>query len=73
MDQRKEVVELPRFLAPPIPMYEHILDRLTEVLVAVDDVLHLLRRGDAKDVRWMQPQVQRTYDEMSDLMQRLTN
>lgn len=54
-----------------LPAYERILDRLAEMLIDTDEILEMLHAEDASSVRWIEPVVQKVYDEVNDVMKRL--
>lgn len=58
---------------PAPPLCERVLDRLTELLLAADDVLDMLASYDASAIHWVRPHVQNAYNEVNDVMKRLTN
>ena len=54
-----------------LPAYGRILDRLADLLIEADEIVDMLRAEDASPVRWIEPVVQKVYDEVNDVMKRL--
>jgi hypothetical protein len=54
-----------------IPPHERVLDRLADLLFDADDLLEMLRAEDAMRIQWVEPRIQRVYDEVNEVMKRL--
>ncbi len=56
-----------------LPAAEVVLDRLADALFALDEILGMLQRAQDRRLDWLEPHIEKTYDEVNDLMKRLSN
>ncbi len=56
-----------------MPAHERVLDRLADLLLDADEMLAILAAEDAVAERWLEPHVQRLYNDVDVLMRRLTD
>lgn len=56
-----------------VPAHERVLDRLTELLIAADDVRDILLAEDAAQLRWLEPHVSGVFDEVNRMMKKLSD
>jgi hypothetical protein len=54
-----------------LPAHERVLDRLADLLFDADDLLDMLRAEDTMRMHWVEPHIQRVYDEVNDVMKEL--
>lgn len=54
-----------------LPPHERVLDRLADLLFEADEVLEMLRAEDTMRFQWVEPHIQRVYDEVNDVMKKL--
>jgi hypothetical protein len=52
---------------------EAVLDRLADALFALDEILGMLQRAHDRRLDWLEPHILKSYDEVNDLMKRLSN
>ncbi len=56
-----------------LPVGERVLDRLGDLLYDADDILSILKADDATSVRWMEPMIERIYEDVNSLMKRIAD
>ncbi|MGZ5445923.1 MAG: hypothetical protein ACXW5U_29155 [Thermoanaerobaculia bacterium] len=59
--------------AESLPVSDRVLDRLADLMLDANDVLDLLRREEAMTIQWIRPHVQRVFDDVNDVMKRLSH
>lgn len=52
---------------------EDVLDRLADILFETDDLLEVLRSGEARSLSWIMPTLQGVFDEVNSLMKKLSD
>jgi hypothetical protein len=62
---------LPSVQRRALPAHERVLDRLADLLLDADEVLHMLRADDAESVRWLEPHLEIVYNKVNDVMKKL--
>lgn len=55
------------------PAAERIADHLTDVLFAADETLALLDDERANSLRWIEPSLRRIWDDVNDIMRKITD
>lgn len=70
--QRVELHGLtPPFDLAALPLPARVLDRLTAVLMLTDELLGEFQTEDANGMLWLEPHIQRVYDDVDRVMKRL--
>jgi hypothetical protein len=54
-----------------LPAHERVLDRLADLLLDADEILHMLRADDAKNIGWLEPHIEIVCDKVNDVMKKL--
>jgi hypothetical protein len=56
-----------------LPVQERVADRLADVLFGVDDIVGLLSEESAASIRWMEPHVRKIFDDVDQLMRKVSD
>ena len=56
-----------------LPITERVVDRLADVLFATDDIVGMLGEEGATNLRWLTPQIGRMFDDVDDLMRKMSD
>lgn len=54
-----------------LPLATRVLDRLTEVIILTDELLAEFQTEEANPMLWLEPHIQRVYDDVDSIMRRL--
>lgn len=63
-----------RFTPPPydaLPLTTRVLERLTEMLILADEILAEFHTEEANALLWLEPYIQRVYDDIDISVRRL--
>jgi hypothetical protein len=75
-DHNKQLVPLQGLPAfsdlAALPLGVRVLDLLTEVLILSDELLLQLQTEDGYQLLWLEPHIQRVYDDVDQAMRRLS-
>ncbi len=55
------------------PICEHVADRLADVLLDLDAVSQVLRAEHSNGLSWLEPHIQRLYDDVNSLMGKMVD
>lgn len=55
------------------PIHERVLNQLANLLLEADDLLSVLQIEEASRMRWMEATIQNIYDDVNNIMKRISD
>lgn len=56
-----------------LPAHERVLDRLGDLLFDAEEAIEMLGGQDAVGIRWMEPKLRKVFEDVNEMMKRLSD